>query len=480
MTVRYIKPDAMLFSVYSDRIEVAKRQIKLLKETCPNSFIVVGGYVATYYNEVLNEIPQIDVLVRGEGEVTTYELLECVRYGKSYCDLQGISFMSKGEIIENPEREFICDMDEMPWMARDFINKYNIAIVAMSTSRGCCHACSFCSSPMFWSRNGCNWRGRSVNSVIDELKYLKKEFNICNINFFDNSFEDSTIDRMEELVDRIITEKLQISYTINCRVRSVISFSDKLLTKLIQSGMKSMFLGIESGNKDDLSLYNKNINLEQIEYAITRLSKFGINVEIGFINFNPYSTIEKLRKNIEFLYKYGYTTYMINYKGLRLYRGCALYNKVRNDGLLKKDNKNIFVEEYTFVDEKVGKLYSAIQTFLEDETAKKMFVQLQYYSIYFKEEVVGVINDSNETLLRKILNKNAELLNEFSEINYRVFLELLDIAEKGGDMSSIRNKLDDLLDDDVKQILEKLSMNKMRFRYLIAKQNVKNKRGKIR
>lgn len=467
--VRDINPEVMLFSVYSDRIEVAKRQIKKLKKMCPSSFIAVGGYVATYYDEILNEIPQIDVLVRGEGEITTYELLECVRKGKSYHDLQGISFMSNGIFIKNPDREFIFDIDKIPWMARDYIKKYNIAIVAMSTSRGCSHACSFCSSPLFWSQNGCNWRGRSVDSIISELKYLKNKFNISNINFYDNSFEDPTVDRMEELVDRIIYEKLDISYTINCRVRSVIEFSNELITKLIESGMKSMFLGVESANVDDLLLYNKNITLEQIEYAITRLSKFNINVEIGFINFNPYSTIDNLRQNMEFLHRYNYTTYMINYKGLRLYRGCALYNKIKRDGLLKKDNKNVFVEEYNFVDERIGKLYSAIKTFLENETAKQMFVQLQYYSIYFKEEVVGEINDNNKDMLREILVKNEEVLKEFSNVNYRIFMELLDMTELGCDMIYFSSKLNQLINDDVKRMLKKLSSNKMRFRYLIAK-----------
>lgn len=325
-------------------------------------------------------------------------------------------------------------MDALPFIARDVMEEFQFTTAIMSTSRGCTRNCSFCSSPDFWRQRKVCWRGRSPENIADEIELIVEKYNIHNFDFIDASFEDpdKNCSRLLSISNEFIKRQLKIVYTASIRVDSVLVL-EKYFNILRESGLRNIFLGIESGNEDDLSLYNKSVTLQSAEKAINLLKKYNFNVEIGFINFNPYSTFEKLRSNIQFLHKYGYTSYLINTKRLRVYKGCGIAEKILRDNLLAPDTGK-FIYDYKFKDPRVGELYLAISQFIQfDYRNYNFFTKYQNYSIYFFEYTEGlretfpnsvdVITDCEEDVRKK--------LSIFSEINYSWFVKMIDLGENG-------------------------------------------------
>src|SRR5690606_29826370 len=142
--------------------------------------------------QILNEHPEIDVVVRGEGEQTMLELAELVSTSnlKNLQQVNGITFRKNGNIVRTKDRAFIQNLDELPHPAyKHFpLNKYRLfgkLILPIITSRGCSFNCSFCLAPRM---TGKRFRPRSPKNVVDELEWLKNEHKPDAFTFHDETF----------------------------------------------------------------------------------------------------------------------------------------------------------------------------------------------------------------------------------------------------------------------------------------------------
>lgn len=140
---------------------------KVAKEACPNSTVVLGGPHATFMDtEILKQESAVDVIVRGEGEQTLLELTQKIGSQESLSTVEGITFKKEGQIIQNPSRPYIQNLDELPFPAyKHFpLDKYRLfgkLFFPVITSRGCPFQCSFCTSSRILGKQ---YRARSAKT----------------------------------------------------------------------------------------------------------------------------------------------------------------------------------------------------------------------------------------------------------------------------------------------------------------------------
>lgn len=285
--------------------------------------------------------PSIDLVVMGEGEITIIELLDCLSNNKDLNGIKGCAYKTAGEIIVNPPRELIQDLDLLPLPARHLvpIEKYRpsphhylrLPMTTMITSRGCPFGCLFCASRNVWGRR---YRMHLVDKVMEEIKFLKERYQIKNINFWDDLWGFNR-KWTEEFCHRMIDEKMDISWSCECRVDTV----DLEILKLMKAaGCYSIFYGVESFDQDCLNAINKGIKVEQAEQVLKLTKKVGIEVRANFILGLLKETPAKVRVMVKRIIKINPD--YIKFNILTPYPGTPLYQELTSNnswGIFKKD-----------------------------------------------------------------------------------------------------------------------------------------------
>jgi len=277
-------------------VEVARG----IKEKNKSIFIFMGGaHVTALPVKTLENFPEIDVVVIGEGEVTTPILIENKEKLK---DVLGIAYRKNGKIVVTPSRPIIKNLDDLPLPAYHLlpINKYRpypphgkkLPYMAIMTSRGCPFRCTFCSKPV----HGKLYRAKSPKAIIKEIKYIKENYKIKEILFYDDSF---TLDRQRiiELCDEMIKNKINIPWSCETRVNLV---DKELLSKMKDAGCYIISYGVESGNQEILNNIKKDITLEQIKNAFKLTREAGIAIVSYFMLGCPGETKQTMKQTIEF------------------------------------------------------------------------------------------------------------------------------------------------------------------------------------
>ena len=314
--------------LYNSALQIAR----ITKEVCPDCLTVLGGSHATFWDEeALNECPQLDMIVRKEGETTFLELLQRLEAGKSIHDLLGTTVRKDGKIIKNTDRPYIEDLDILPFPARHLWPLEELRKVEdvfyLTTTRGCIYWCEFCAAVRMFGRR---YRMRSIKNVVDEIEYLHKTYCATQFTFCDDAF---TVDkaRTEELCDEIKKRGLKIKWNCGTRVDMV---TKELLITMRDAGCVSVWFGVESGSQHVLDEMQKGISTEQTIKAVGWVRELGLtpapNVLLGF----PGETKESALKTIKFTQKISPDD-MAYYNIATPLPGTPLYDRVKENGWLK-------------------------------------------------------------------------------------------------------------------------------------------------
>lgn len=283
----------------------------------------------------------IDYVVAGEGELTIIEFLDFLNNKKDLSLVKGIAYKKQdGSVAVNPKRELIQNLDVLPFPARHLveINKYRpsphhykkLPMATMIVSRGCPFGCTYCASRNVWGRS---YRSRSVDKVMEELKFLIKTYGVKNINFWDDLWGVKR-EWAEEFCRRMIDEKIKISWSCERRVDTVDIDILKLMKK---AGCYSIFYGIESFDQDCLNAVNKGIKVEQAQEVMMLTKKVGIEVRANFILGLPNETPEKVKAMVKKICHINPD--YIKFNILTPYPGTTLYHEVKSGkwGTFKED-----------------------------------------------------------------------------------------------------------------------------------------------
>jgi anaerobic magnesium-protoporphyrin IX monomethyl ester cyclase len=279
-----------------------------IKNAFKDVLIIVGGVHATVLPESLLDSPHIDIVVRGEGEITLNEICQSLQKGQlDPSKIKGISYKKNGRIIHNENRDAIKDLDNLPMLDYAFVDitKYKISpdlrtndkLGLLMTSRGCPFNCIFCANKII--SQGI-YRKRSLSSVFQEIDFLYNNSKINQLFIYDDNFcvdRNHVVEFCKKFIEKGYNKK--ISWWCEARVDSV----DYDLLKLIKkAGCKIISFGIESGSQRLLDFIKKGITIEQIKNAVTWAKKAGLFVRATLILGLPTETEKESQQTIKFAY----------------------------------------------------------------------------------------------------------------------------------------------------------------------------------
>jgi radical SAM superfamily enzyme YgiQ (UPF0313 family) len=283
--------------------------MKALRKAGVQSHFTAGGHYPSLRPEnTLREIPELDTVVRFEGELTARELLERLDRPETWGEIQGLTFRRNGEVLVNPARPLIEDLDRLPWPARgeQLQSVRGIPTAPMLASRGCLFDCSFCSIRQFYGQApGPLRRTRSPEDVAREMRYLFDARGVRLFLFQDDDFAAKTENQRDWLGRFLLAldrERLtgRIGWKISCRVDDI---EPEIMTRCRDRGLLTVYLGVESGNASGLETLNKHATVEQNLRAMRILKETGVDADMGFMLLDPGSTLESVRENVAFLRK---------------------------------------------------------------------------------------------------------------------------------------------------------------------------------
>lgn len=315
--------------------------IKELKKQKSDLFIFVGGpHFALTAENALKIVPEIDVVVKGEGEITSKELLDEFQKGKDFSKVQGIFYKNKeGKIIETIDRPFEQDLDKftLNWNLFE-IEKYHrnidgtkIRAIGVFSSRGCPNRCAYCVNAAF--RKG-TFRLRNPIKFVDEIEYLYKKYGFKGFDIWDDTLTVSK-EHVKKICQEIIKRKLDIKWYGRTRVNMI----DKEILELMwKAGCIRVSYGVESGSPRILKIIMKNITPEQAINAARISSDLGIKVVMNFMVNLPYETIDDLKMTINLMKKLNSIKNVTAAYGFSIiYPGTAMEDMAKKEGWLSKD-----------------------------------------------------------------------------------------------------------------------------------------------
>jgi radical SAM superfamily enzyme YgiQ (UPF0313 family) len=336
-----------------------------LREVGVTSHFAIGGhYPSLCHDEVLQLFPELDSVVRFEGELTLLDLVERLSAGDDWHSVPGIAYVRDEQIVESEPRHLTADLDSLPLPYRPFDAEQIIGFptLPLLASRGCAHRCSFCSIHMFYrTAPGKVVRVRKPALVIEEMLELYRQQRVRIFLFQDDDFPvwDSPVARkwVDELVDRLHETGLadNVLWKISCRAQYV---EPELFTRLRDAGLFIVYMGIESGVESGLEILNKRLSVEQNLTAVRILKELGIHCAYGFMLLDPSSTFESVRENAQFLRQItGDGSTATRFCRMLPYGGTPIRDLLRAQGRLRGD---VMYPDYSFLDPRLNEYWQLL------------------------------------------------------------------------------------------------------------------------
>lgn len=285
--------------------------------------VVLGGPHTTFLPD--ESLQYADYVVRGEGEETIVELLDCLNANDPLDSIKGLSFRNAdNEIVHNPDRELIQNLDIAPIPDFSLVYKWEAKTVPIATSRGCPFGCKFCSViPMF----GRKYRFKSIERVIKEIQACAPKKG--HVFFIDDNFAANK-SRTKELLRTIIDRNIKFEWS--AQVRTDVAKDPELIRLMAKAGCFAVFIGFESINPKTLALYNKGQGLADIEESIRIVKQHNIRIHGMFVLGSDTDDIQTIKNTAKFAKKLNIDS--IQFMVLTPLPGTPVFNDLKNSGRL--------------------------------------------------------------------------------------------------------------------------------------------------
>jgi radical SAM superfamily enzyme YgiQ (UPF0313 family) len=352
---------SLIFQFYVHRFAALIRYLRANGVAC--HFTIGGHFPSLSYQHTLELIPELDSVVRFEGEATLVELVDTVEAGGDWRFLLGIAFRSGGEVVANALRPLVRDLDDLPYPERSqrpmaVLGRKALPILA---SRGCVRTCSFCSIHVFYrSAPGKVVRTRKPAEIVREMRMLHDERGITVFLFQDDDFplfgpvwQRWTRDFIAELYRAGLARR--VIWKINCRADAV---DPVLFAEMKEAGLYYVYMGLESGSEDGLEMLNKDITVAENLRAVEILKSLGLVYEFGFMLFDPSTTFDSVRDNVAFLRQIaGDGSASAAFCRMLPYDGTPIKDTLAKEGRLKGD---VCDPDYDYLDPRVDDYFRAL------------------------------------------------------------------------------------------------------------------------
>ena len=319
------------------------RVVELIKKVKEHTgaLTVAGGphFHATAKQALLN-IPELDIVVKGEGELTLVELAEFYNNGKDFGKVKGIIFRDNGQIAETIDRPMVMNLDDLPMPAYHLYNlsKYkgilkgtNLKAIGVISSRGCPNRCTFCANRVLRKQA---LRLRDPNKFVDEIEFLHNTYGYEAFDFWDDTLT-MVKSHIYAICEEIIKRNLKIKWFARVRVNTV---DRAILQRMKDAGCVSIAYGIESGSDKVLRSINKGATVAQAEEAVKISSEVGFNISNYFIVSLPGESLVDVDATIKLMRKFSKYKNVHNYYCFAMiYPGTELEQIAKEEKLIPGD-----------------------------------------------------------------------------------------------------------------------------------------------
>ncbi len=415
---------SLIFQFFIDRYAALLYLLRVNGLDC--HFTMGGHFPSLSYEQTLELVPELDSVVRFEGEATLLEMVEAVACGKDWREIHGIAYRDDdGKVIVTRPRALLENLDELPYPDREYEPESVLgrSILPILASRGCARTCSFCSIHTFYrAAPGRIVRTRKPTEVVREMEMLHEERGTTIFLFQDDDFPlFGQVWRRwaNEFVDELERSGLsrKVIWKMNCRADAV---DRDLFIRMRDAGLYLVYMGLESGSEQGLETLHKQITVRQNLKAVETLKSIGLMFEYGFMLLDPSSTFESIRENINFLRTILADGCLpVTFCRMLPYDGTPIKDELVRTGRLRGDVCN---PDYDFLDPRIGEFYDELTKLVsltgwihglkavtmqlgwawhEVATIERLFPVLPGMEEY-KETLRGITTRSNDLLLRVV------------------------------------------------------------------------------
>jgi len=297
---------------YTSGTENVIELIKTVKSVAPSCKIVLGGAHSTIAHKQMIEIPEVDAIVRGEGEETFKELVLALTNAGSLKEIMGLTYKEQGQAVVNEDRPLIPNIDSIPipdrgllpydkyllHSSRHYLDTMNIPVGTMITSRGCPYRCIFCSTQKVW-RN--LWRPRSPENVLKEIESLMQNYGVKEVSFQDDQFMGDK-DRIKDLCRLIIDRNIPISMIAPPGL-SPARLDEETLALMAKAGFYRICFSIDVGTESSKKFVRKPVNLKMMRTLVLKANSMGLWTYGTFVIGFPDETAADIRATISYAYR---------------------------------------------------------------------------------------------------------------------------------------------------------------------------------
>ncbi|PWH14890.1 MAG: hypothetical protein DDG58_12170 [Ardenticatenia bacterium] len=367
--VRRFEPHLVGITANTPQVKQAWRTAQAIKSVFDVPIVLGGPHPSVLPEESVSR-PEVDIVVRGEGEETWVELSAVIERARRTAPhltagqlldpqahlldhVQGITYQTlDGAMHHNPARPPIADLDSLPWPAYHYfkMERYtNLqpAIDAVDgarsfsilTSRGCPYRCTYCSQSIMPQK----WRARTPENILLEWRHLVEDLGAQEIGVLDDS-ANIRVDRLMRLADLLIEHRLNhVPWIFVNGIRADLA-SKELLARMKQAGLKRTAFGVESGDPEILRSINKRIDMDTIRQAFKNAKEVGLETIGFFIVGLPGETEETMERTIRFACELD--PLIANFSMMTPYPGTKVYEIVKEHGrmLVKDWDEYVFFE----------------------------------------------------------------------------------------------------------------------------------------
>ncbi|MCL5878203.1 MAG: B12-binding domain-containing radical SAM protein [Deltaproteobacteria bacterium] len=318
----------------------AMYQIARFVKTITDVPVIVGGPHATSAPETVLQNKDIDIVVIGEGEITFKELLDNLDKGQGIDKVLGIGYRRGNEIILTSQREYVDNLDKLPFPSWDLIdiNRYAhtksmstpffrssfLPYMVMLTSRGCPFLCTYCHNIF-----GKKFRARSVENVLQEMAVLIEKYHISDFEIIDD-ISNFDRERIKSICSGIIKGGWKIRFSFPNGVRTDM-LDEEIVSLMRRAGAGEMSIAVETVSPRLQKMIKKNLNLEKVRHMINFAADEGIFLRGFFMMGFPTETEEEIKATIDFACNSRLHTalfFMVN-----MFKGTEIYKQAQDTGV---------------------------------------------------------------------------------------------------------------------------------------------------
>lgn len=402
MEMESFQPSFVGFTATNWDVLESVRLAKKIKSVRPGTTIIFGGPQPTLCPVETLQYSAVDVVVRGEGELTILELIDALEQKCSLSEIAGLAYRNSHDIAEiTADRSLIADLSKLPWPAYELFDlplyyAFNERRLGIISTRGCPYGCIFCVGRKVMGRR---IRCRKPADVVAEMVHW---YNTCGITHF-CFVEDNLLGNPrhgDELLFELEKAQLPVTYSLEVGVRAD-ALTDDICKKLKETGCTIVAIGIESVDEDVLKLVNKGENLEAITRGIRAAKMAGLFVKGYFIVGLPGDTRKKVEQAIAYARREEID--MPRFALVQAFPHSELAEWVEKNG-------NFFYDPYDYTltqtDEFHGDVHYDMPGFPKEEIWKTyMWAHDQAEAISFKQSLIRRFGKSIGNILNIINNK---------------------------------------------------------------------------